>query len=155
MLEGETNALSRRLIEHADTIRATSLKIEDFSCRYLVVDDIWIPLGESLLIANFRPLWNTRIDGFGNHDPGSGRYEQKRSRWDELHPGRAWAVKCRERPETVNHIRQDVIQYLTSATFENVALPLLLTPGPESSPGPVVSSKPARSGKPKRPPSKK
>ena len=29
-----------------------------FSCRYLVVDDIWIPLGESVAIQRFLPLWN-------------------------------------------------------------------------------------------------
>ncbi len=32
---------------------------------------------------------NKIIDGFGNHDPGKGRYNQLRSRWDKLHPGRS------------------------------------------------------------------
>lgn len=41
----------------------------------------------------FRPVWNMVIDGFGNHDPGSGRYNQKISSWDTLHPGRSWAMK--------------------------------------------------------------
>ncbi len=36
----------------------------------------------------------TYMDGFGNHDPGSGRYEQAKSDWDVIHPGRAWAEKC-------------------------------------------------------------
>ena len=67
-------ALFSRLEEHRKSIEQTSnLKIEDFSCRYLVVDDIWIPLGESLLIQRHRPIWNSVIDGFGNHDPGAGR----------------------------------------------------------------------------------
>jgi hypothetical protein len=57
----------------------------------LVVDDIWIPLGESLLIEMFAPIWNTTLAGFGNHDPGRGRYNQQRSLWDTLHPGRNWA----------------------------------------------------------------
>ena len=70
-----------------------NLNVEDFQCRYLVVDDIWIPLGESLLIRQFRPLWNVVIDGFGNHAPGSGRYNQQRSPWDVLHPGRGWAER--------------------------------------------------------------
>jgi hypothetical protein len=92
------NALYGRLCEHADSIRqTTNINVEDFQCRYLVVDDIWIPLGESLLIRQFRPLWNVVIDGFGNHAPGSGRYNQQRSPWDVLHPGRGWAerlAKC-------------------------------------------------------------
>src|SRR5690606_25425917 len=67
--------LHRRLREHAESIKAAeNLDIGDFYCRFLVVDDIWIPLGESLIIARFTPVWNSLIDGFGNHDPGSGRH---------------------------------------------------------------------------------
>ena len=49
---------------------------------------------EAALIKLNKPLWNTAVDGFGNHDPGSGRYEQAKSDWDVIHPGRAWAEKC-------------------------------------------------------------
>ena len=111
-------SLYSRLVEHAESIRSVkNLDIADFSCRFLVVDDIWIPLGESLLIARYSPVWNTLIDGFGNHDPGSGRYNGMRPRWDVLHPGRAWAAKCRERPESAKDIEQDVVTYLRNATF--------------------------------------
>ncbi|WP_218119560.1 Eco29kI family restriction endonuclease [Roseospirillum parvum] len=72
------------------------------------MDDIWIPLGESLLISRFVPLWNKWVDGFGNHDPGGGRYNQERSRWDVLHPGRPWATKCKERKEALAQIETDV-----------------------------------------------
>jgi len=90
-----TRALSLRVEEHARSIRSVdSLDIESFTCRSLVVDDIWIPLGESLVIDQFKPLWNVCLDGFGNHDPGGGRYLGKRAPWDEVHPGRAWAMKC-------------------------------------------------------------
>ena len=110
-----TTALYSRLVEHAESIDlATNLKLGDFYCRYLVVDDIWIPLGESLLIANFSPLWNTLIDGFGNHDPGKGRYEGLCPRWDMLHPGREWATRCRQRSETVRQIRTDIEEYFRS-----------------------------------------
>jgi hypothetical protein len=79
--------LYRRLREHATSIQqVTNLALDDFRCRYLVVDDIWIPLAESLLISLFIPLWNHHLDGFGNHDPGAGRYNQQRSAWDEVHP---------------------------------------------------------------------
>ena len=105
--------LHRRLKEHAESIKvAENLNIKDFYCRFLVVDDIWIPLGESLIIARFTPLWNSLIDGFGNHNPGRGRHASMRPRWDVLHPGRAWAMNLAERPETQAQIAQDAITYL-------------------------------------------
>ena len=86
--------LHKRLCEHAKCIeQAANLDLADFACRYLVVDDIWIPLGESLLIDRYCPVWNKVIDGFGNHDPGSGRHKQQRSPWDVIHPGRPWAER--------------------------------------------------------------
>lgn len=108
--------LYKRLIEHGESIRATkTLSTKDFHCRFLVVDDIWIPLGESLLIARFSPVWNSLVDGFGNHDPGSGRHAGMRPRWDVLHPGRPWATKCRERTETVAEIERDVTTFLSNS----------------------------------------
>jgi len=110
-----TRTLYRRLMEHAESIRATSLSINHFSCRYLVVDDIWIPLGESLLITRFSPLWNLLVDGFGNHDPGKGRYNGFAPKWDVLHPGRAWAPRCRPRVETAEQIAAEVASWLDQA----------------------------------------
>jgi len=48
---------------------------------------------EAQLIRDYSPFWNTVVDGFGNHDPGKGRYNQARSEWDVLHPGRPWAER--------------------------------------------------------------
>ncbi|MBW4056024.1 MAG: Eco29kI family restriction endonuclease [Proteobacteria bacterium] len=105
--------LFSRLIQHARSIEeASNLEITDFHCRYLVVDDIWIPLGESLLIAKFDPLWNKLIDGFGNHDPGKGRHAGLRPRWDVLHPGRPWADRCQPRKETADQIIREARDYL-------------------------------------------
>lgn len=110
--------LFKRLSEHAESIRAASnLDITDFTCRFLVVDDIWIPLGESLLIARYSPVWNNIAEGFGNHDPGSGRYNGRCPRWDVLHPGRDWALKCKPRDEIAEDIARDVETYLRIATF--------------------------------------
>ena len=61
---------------------------------------------EAALIRRYRPLWNTVIDGFGNNDPGAGRYNQARSEWDILHPGRLWA----ERLTGQSPRREDVIE---------------------------------------------
>ena len=112
---GSTKAVFNRLLEHAESVKkTTSLVVEDFHCRYLVVDDIWIPLAESLLINKFTPVWNTIVDGFGNHDPGKGRYQGKRPRWDVIHPGCEWANKCAERQETAAQILADVEEHLRS-----------------------------------------
>ncbi|MEI6985156.1 MAG: Eco29kI family restriction endonuclease [Rhodospirillaceae bacterium] len=99
-------ALSGRLKDHAESIQAAreTLDIADFHCRFLVVEDIWIPLGESLLITKFSPVWNIIVEGFGNHNPGSGRHRGKRPRWDVVHPGRAWAELCAARDETADDI---------------------------------------------------
>ncbi|MBI5696589.1 MAG: Eco29kI family restriction endonuclease [Nitrospirae bacterium] len=89
--------LHKRLSEHAKSIeQVQNLELSDFFCRYLAVDDIWIPLGESLLIEMYSPAWNIIIDGFGNHDPGKGRYNQQKSPWDVLHPGRLWAERLKD-----------------------------------------------------------
>jgi len=68
--------LYNRLCEHADSIQEanSTLNLKHFSCRCIAVEDIWIPLGEAMLIDLFNPLWNRVLDGFGNHDPGKGRY---------------------------------------------------------------------------------
>ncbi|MFN0318470.1 MAG: Eco29kI family restriction endonuclease [Burkholderiales bacterium] len=88
---GKGTALRDRLRQHATTIKETAtLSIGDFHYRALTVDDIWIPLGENVLIEKFQPLWNRVIDGFGSKTPGVRRAGQLRSSWDTLHPGRRY-----------------------------------------------------------------
>ncbi len=122
-----TTALYDRLREHAESIKqAENLSLSDFACRYLAVDDVWIPLAESLLIETFKPLWNILVDGFGNHDPGGGRYNQRRSAWDLLHPGRLWA----ERLRTARISREQLLQRIglvlsSAAAAEEAALEAL------------------------------
>ena len=107
------SALHKRLKEHAGSINhAKNLDLADFHCRYLVVDDIWIPLGESLLIAMSPPLWNKTLDGFGNHAPGGGRKLQERSRWDVIHPGRKFADGLAPRTESEDEIRRVIAAQL-------------------------------------------
>lgn len=90
----ERPILQARLREHAESIEAAvNLNINDFLCRWLVLDKLWIPLTEEILLTEYRPIWNAALGGFGNHDPGKGRRGQKRSAWDTLHPGRQWAAQ--------------------------------------------------------------
>jgi hypothetical protein len=113
--DGAGTTLRKRLGEHAKSIeQVDNLDIEDFHCRYLIVEDIWIPLGESLLIAKFAPIWNKVIDGFGNHVPGKGRHQGMRPRWDVLHPGRQGFLQLQDRKETKAQIEADVKEYLAS-----------------------------------------
>lgn len=95
----QSTELYQRLIEHSRSISATSgLKTKDFRCRFVIFEgegSDMIGTVEAALIKITQPLWNTVVDGFGNHDPGSGRYEQARSDWDVLHPERLWADKCK------------------------------------------------------------
>lgn len=107
-----------RLREHARSIEAgKNLGIDDFLCRFLVVDDIWIPLAERLLIGHYRPLWNGVVSGFGNHGPGgrpgggSSRGDQMKSEWDVLHPGRAWA-KGRKAVTTRARVLRSIREHL-------------------------------------------
>jgi len=88
--------LYNRLVQHAKSVQqAENLHLEEFRCRYLVVVPVWIELAERFLIEHYRPVWNTVIDGLGNHDPGAGRKDMKRPRWDILHPGRGWAKRLK------------------------------------------------------------
>jgi len=115
-------ALFKRLAEHASSIvQAENLRLVDFRCRFLVVDDIWIPLAESLLIEMFSPLWNRKIDGFGNHDPGKGRDKQQRSPWDILHPGRPWVLKLRTPSADESALRRDAEEYLSRTKIKILA----------------------------------
>ena len=106
-------ALAERLRQHAASVNeATNLSIDDFQVRHLVVDDVWIPLGENILIETFKPVWNRAIDGFGNKDPGRRRATQYKSPWDVLHPGRAFAEKLADSPVTPEFLMARVADYL-------------------------------------------
>ena len=117
-------ALRDRLRQHAGSIdEAANLELRDFHFRALVVDDIWIPLGENVLIEKFQPLWNRVIDGFGNKDPGARRATQYRSSWDVLHSGRAFAEKLAANPLTVLRITKRIELYFAGRLEESEKLP--------------------------------
>jgi Eco29kI restriction endonuclease len=95
----QSRELHNRIKEHSRSIAAgTGLLLEEFMCRFVIFEDEasdMIGTIEAALIKLNQPLWNVAVDGFGNHDPGRGRYEQAKSDWDVLHPGRPWAERCK------------------------------------------------------------
>lgn len=105
----EGSTLTQRLREHARSItHCAGLDIKDFKCRFIILKDeesSMITIVEAALIKKYRPLWNTVVDGFGNHDPSSGRYDQANSEWDVLHPGRPWAEKLRGKSPDLEGIK--------------------------------------------------
>ncbi len=112
-------ALADRLGQHAQSIReASNLDIDEFHFRHLVVDDVWIPLGENMLIESFKPVWNRAIDGFGNKDPGNRRATQYRSPWDTLHPGRHFADKLASSGADARFFAKRVTDYLAGRPLD-------------------------------------
>ena len=110
------HALYTRLKNHAESIRESeNLELQDFQCRYLIVDDVWIPLAESLLIAKFQPPWNVVLDGFGNNAQGRGRIDQKISSWDVIHPGRKRVVPLKPSAKS-----RDEIEARIAAHFKGI-----------------------------------
>lgn len=100
-----SNTLYARLAGHADSINAAyNLNLDDFRCRWLILDPVWIGLTEQILVSQYQPIWNVTVSGFGNNDPGRGRWNQRRSQWDTLHPGRAWAANLQESNQSQEQI---------------------------------------------------
>jgi hypothetical protein len=113
LFQSDRPILLNRLREHAHTLKETEdLQLEDFSCRFLITDDLWVQSAATLLIYHFRPLWNIVVDGFGLHNPGAGRSLSKRSSWDELHPGRSWATRLASSPQSRGEILKAVEEYM-------------------------------------------
>ena len=101
------NKLSKRLGEHSFSInKASNLDIRNFKCRFLVLDDFWIPATETRLIEYFQPVWNVSLDGFGTRYTGIHR--NAKGKWDVIHPGRDWDESCREPQKTKEQIIKDI-----------------------------------------------
>jgi transcriptional regulator with XRE-family HTH domain len=87
------------------------LDLSDFQVRYLPVEDLWMPGAELLMLGDYRPVWNAIAPGLGNHHPGSGRRNEQRSAWDELHPGRSWAAKLAPCRRSAQELRAAIQQH--------------------------------------------
>lgn len=114
----QSNELYSRLREHNRSISdGTGLDLNEFSCRFVIFEregSDMISTIEAALIKINRPLWNSCVDGFGNHDPGSGRYEQARSDWDVIHTGRNWAERLNGIPNDKDSILKKIDAHLQS-----------------------------------------
>lgn len=95
--EASGNPLFSRLSQHAKSIsEGKGITNSDFACRFVIFEGdsaSMIAAVESVIIAEHNPMWNSVIDGFGNHDPGAKRITGRITQWDVLHPGRTWAKR--------------------------------------------------------------
>lgn len=118
--------LSARLLEHARNIERaqTTLSIEDFECRALVVQSGWEAAAESYLIHLFAPIWNNEtkiLYGLGKHGDDANTRANKRSPWDTLHPGRKWAAASTQDARTPAQISADLTQHFQAKPiFANI-----------------------------------
>lgn len=114
--EKTSNKLSERLSQHARNVESVkNLRLDDFVCRLMILEEsvaAMIASIEAALIAMHRPLWNSVIDGFGNHNPGRKRAMGKIPQWDVLHPGRGWAKEMSGEMPDVKMLNQRVKDYL-------------------------------------------
>ena len=120
-LENENNKksyeLNGRLNEHSRSInQVNNLEIKDFTCRFMILEEnasSLIGTVEAALIRYYKPIWNTQLDGFGNHDPGKGRYNQAKSDWDVVHQGRPWADKCKGDANSIDKVEESIVEYFS------------------------------------------
>ena len=102
--------LTARLLEHAGTIgtaeayadqlpaRLSPISLADFQCRRLVCATNAQLVAEKHLIRTFWPIWNAETKacwGMSKHGDAASTRANKRSPWDVVHPGRAWALDAR------------------------------------------------------------
>lgn len=123
--------LTGRLLEHAATIATAAayssrlpdflspLKLDDFVCRRLVCATNAQLVAEKHLIRTFWPVWNAETKacwGMSKHGDAATTRANKRSPWDVVHPGRAWALDAR----LVDSLTPEAIQQRINATLQKV-----------------------------------
>lgn len=110
--------LQSRIREHSRNItQVEGIDPSEFSCRFVIFEaegSDMIGTIEAALIKLNKPLWNSALDGFGNHTPGAGRFNQAKSDWDVIHPGRVWADKCTGMPRARNEILARIAAHLSN-----------------------------------------
>lgn len=110
--------LCRRLADHRKSLSSavSTLDIDDFEFRSLVVQSGWETAAEDYLIHLFRPIWNSEINilyGLGKHGDSAETRGNKRSPWDTLHPGRKWATNTKEDAKTLEQIEHELDRHFS------------------------------------------
>jgi hypothetical protein len=107
-----TGGLVGRLVEHKRSIESIDgLSVNDFQFKVVAMGVDVVAWGESVLIRHYKPLWNTVLSGFGIHAPGTGRNDQMRSMWDQIHEGRAFAKNRPSNPVNVSTLQNRVDEH--------------------------------------------
>ena len=111
--------LCGRLSDHRKNIgkAADTLALADFEFRSLVVQSGWETAAEDYLIHLFRPIWNSETNilyGLGKHGDSAITRANKRSPWDTLHPGRAWAAASTEDAKSITQINAELIAHFAA-----------------------------------------
>lgn len=118
--------LSGRLNDHRKNISKASstLELADFEFRSLVVQSGWETAAEDYLIHLFRPIWNSETSilyGLGKHGDSATTRANKRSPWDTLHPGRAWAADSTEDAKSIAKIEAELSAHFADhPTYANL-----------------------------------
>jgi hypothetical protein len=123
--------LSGRLNEHRMNIAkaATTLRLEGFEYRALVVQTGWQSAAENYLIDLFKPIWNNEVGicyGFGKHGDAPETRANLRSPWDTLHHGRDWAHRdpkmkdARPQERIVDDIAQHLVKYPPLGSIDQI-----------------------------------
>ncbi|MCC6924543.1 Eco29kI family restriction endonuclease [Novosphingobium sp.] len=108
--------LSGRLNDHRKNIAKAvgTLDLADFEFRSLVVQSGWETAAEDYLIHLFQPIWNSETNilyGLGKHGDAATTRANKRSPWDTLHPGRAWAAASAEDAKSVKQVEAELVRH--------------------------------------------
>jgi len=123
--------LSGRLNEHRKNIAKaeTTLRLEDFEYRALVVQTGWQSAAENYLIDLFKPIWNNEVGicyGFGKHGDAPETRANLRSPWDTLHHGRDWAHRdpnmkdARPKQRIIKDIAQHLAKYPPLGSIDEI-----------------------------------
>jgi hypothetical protein len=123
--------LSNRLNDHRKNIAkaTTTLRLEDFEYRAIVVQTGWQTAAEDYLIHLFKPIWNSEVGicyGFGKHGDDPGTRANLRSPWDTLHPGRDWAHRdpkmkdARPQERIIEDIRQHLAKFPPLGSIDEI-----------------------------------
>ncbi len=109
-------SLRSRLVHHSKTISSVeNLNLSDFACRFMIFSGSSVDMiaaVEAALIAEYTPLWNAVIDGFGNNPPGGKRMGGIVPKWHILHRGVKWALQMTGPRADVRSVQKSVMDYM-------------------------------------------